>query len=193
MACSAGSSSVFNRAFRAGSKGYANGVTGILGRKSAALLLYAVPPRRGLCLLQPRSARLRADAGQAISGELRAIAGRRDPRPHGSDHPANVRHRAQGAGVESAVAFPGLSINGFINSPSAGVVFVTLKPFAERKSKALSGFAIAPKAARENSARCRMRSSPSFRRRRFKAWGRSAASSCKSKTGPTRATTPSTR
>jgi len=45
-------------------------------------------------------------------------------------------------GVESAVAFPGLSINGFINSSSAGIVFVTLKPFQERQSADLSGFAI---------------------------------------------------
>ncbi len=30
-------------------------------------------------------------------------------------------------GVESAVAFPGLSINGFTNSPNAGIVFVTLQ------------------------------------------------------------------
>jgi multidrug efflux pump len=37
-------------------------------------------------------------------------------------------------GVESAIAFPGLSINGFTNSSSAGIVFVTLKPFAERQS-----------------------------------------------------------
>ncbi len=37
-------------------------------------------------------------------------------------------------GVESAVAFPGLSINGFTNSSNAGIVFVTLKPFDERKS-----------------------------------------------------------
>src|SRR6185369_8704030 len=48
-------------------------------------------------------------------------------------------------GVEGAVAFPGLSINGFINSPSAGIVFVTLKPFNERTSGDLSGFAIAQK------------------------------------------------
>jgi len=46
-------------------------------------------------------------------------------------------------GVEHAVAFPGLSINGFINSPSAGIVFATLKPFEERRSPELSGFAIA--------------------------------------------------
>ena len=35
-------------------------------------------------------------------------------------------------GVASAVAFPGLSINGFVNSPSAGIVFVTLDDFKDR-------------------------------------------------------------
>ena len=46
-------------------------------------------------------------------------------------------------GVESAVAFPGLSINGFTNSPNAGIVFVTLKPFDERKDASMSAGAIA--------------------------------------------------
>ncbi|HSN33743.1 MAG TPA: efflux RND transporter permease subunit, partial [Ideonella sp.] len=46
-------------------------------------------------------------------------------------------------GVEAAVAFPGLSINGFTNSSNAGIVFVTLKPFEERRSPQLSGGAIA--------------------------------------------------
>lgn len=46
-------------------------------------------------------------------------------------------------GVESAVAFPGLSINGFTNSPNSGIVFVTLKPFAERRTDDLSAYAIA--------------------------------------------------
>jgi hydrophobe/amphiphile efflux-1 (HAE1) family protein len=46
-------------------------------------------------------------------------------------------------GVQSAVAFPGLSINGFTNSPNSGIVFVTLKPFDERRSKDLSAGAIA--------------------------------------------------
>lgn len=45
-------------------------------------------------------------------------------------------------GVESSVAFPGLSIAGFSNSSSAGIVFVTLKPFEERTSPALSAGAI---------------------------------------------------
>ena len=46
-------------------------------------------------------------------------------------------------GVESAVAFPGLSIAGFTNSSNAGIVFVTLKPFAERKRADMSGGALA--------------------------------------------------
>jgi len=46
-------------------------------------------------------------------------------------------------GVESTIALPGLSINGFTNSSSAGIVFVTLKPFAERQSPELSADAIA--------------------------------------------------
>ncbi|KLD65148.1 multidrug efflux RND transporter permease subunit [Dyella japonica] len=45
-------------------------------------------------------------------------------------------------GVESAVAFPGLSINGFTNSTNSGIVFVTLKPFEERRDASLSAGAI---------------------------------------------------
>ena len=46
-------------------------------------------------------------------------------------------------GVASSVAFPGLSINGFVNSSSAGIVFVTLDDFDQRSDPALSGPAIA--------------------------------------------------
>jgi hydrophobe/amphiphile efflux-1 (HAE1) family protein len=46
-------------------------------------------------------------------------------------------------GVESVVAFPGLSINGFGNSPSAAVVFTMLKPFEQRTTEDTSAFAIA--------------------------------------------------
>lgn len=48
-------------------------------------------------------------------------------------------------GVKNAVAFPGLSINGFINSPSSGIVFLTLEPFSDRKGEGMSGFDIAGK------------------------------------------------
>ena len=46
-------------------------------------------------------------------------------------------------GVAHAVAFPGLSINGFVNSSSSGIVFVALEEFAQRKDPALSAGAIA--------------------------------------------------
>lgn len=45
-------------------------------------------------------------------------------------------------GVEAAVQFPGLSINGFVNSPSAGIVFLPLDNFEKRKTSNLSAFAI---------------------------------------------------
>ncbi|HTD44449.1 MAG TPA: multidrug efflux RND transporter permease subunit [Bryobacteraceae bacterium] len=45
-------------------------------------------------------------------------------------------------GVQDAIEFPGLSINGFTNSPNSGIVFVGLKPFEQRTTKNLSGMAI---------------------------------------------------
>jgi len=46
-------------------------------------------------------------------------------------------------GARNAVAFPGLSINGFTNSPNSGIVFVGLQPADDRKSRELSANAIA--------------------------------------------------
>lgn len=46
-------------------------------------------------------------------------------------------------GVESVVAFPGLSVNGFVNLPNAAVVFAMLDPFDQRKDPSLSANAIA--------------------------------------------------
>ena len=135
----------FNKLFHRGSEGYATGVGGILKRRSGAILVYAallgltyfgfqlVPP--GFVPLQdkaylvsfaqlPEGATL--DRTEAVIRKMSDIA-LKEP------------------GVQSAVSFPGLSINGFINSPSAGIVFVTLKPFEQRNSSALSGIAIAQK------------------------------------------------
>jgi len=39
-------------------------------------------------------------------------------------------------GVANSVAFPGLSINGFVNAPNTGIAFVTLKPSDERAGHA---------------------------------------------------------
>ncbi|MBC8011481.1 MAG: multidrug efflux RND transporter permease subunit [Burkholderiales bacterium] len=45
--------------------------------------------------------------------------------------------------VANSIAFPGLSINGFTNSPNSGIVFVALKSFEERERDDQSGPAIA--------------------------------------------------
>ena len=135
----------FNRVFQAGSSGYSRGVGRILSHKLGAVGIYAVllaatvfvfrtvPP--GFVPLQdkqylvsfaqlPQGATL--DRTEKVIRQMSEIA-LKEP------------------GVQSAVAFPGLSINGFINSPSAGIVFETLKPFDQRTSPGLSGFAIAQK------------------------------------------------
>jgi hydrophobe/amphiphile efflux-1 (HAE1) family protein len=46
-------------------------------------------------------------------------------------------------GVQDAIAFPGLSINGFSNASNAGIIFVGLKPFEERTTPDLSGESLA--------------------------------------------------
>jgi multidrug efflux pump len=45
-------------------------------------------------------------------------------------------------GVANSVAFPGLSINGFVNAPNAGIAFVILKPADERTAPELTADAI---------------------------------------------------
>lgn len=55
-------------------------------------------------------------------------------------------------GVAGAVQFPGLSVNGFVNAPSAGIVFVTLDDFDQRTSPELNGFAIAQELQKKYNA-----------------------------------------
>ncbi len=135
----------FNRLFHRGANGYSGGLGGILRHRGAAIGIYVlllgatyfafqlVPP--GFVPTQdkqylvsfaqlPQGATL--DRTEQVVRQMSSIA-LKEP------------------GVEAAIAFPGLSINGFTNSPSAGIVFVSLKPFSERTSKALSGFAISQK------------------------------------------------
>ncbi|CAO3359097.1 efflux RND transporter permease subunit [Azospirillum palustre] len=134
---------LFNRVFHRASEGYGRGVGGVVRRKGVMLAVYAlligatvllgrsvpsgfVPMQDKEYLISfaqlPNGASL--DRTEAVIREMTDIALKRP-------------------GVQSAVAFPGLSVNGFTNSSSAGIVFVTLKPFAERKDPSLSAGAIA--------------------------------------------------
>ncbi|MDF7800039.1 multidrug efflux RND transporter permease subunit [Pontiellaceae bacterium B1224] len=46
-------------------------------------------------------------------------------------------------GTKHTVQFPGLSINGFVNSPSAGIAFIPLQDFEERTAPGLDGVSLA--------------------------------------------------
>ena len=134
---------LFNRVFHRASSGYGRGVGGVVRHKGLMMLVYVgllgvtvllgrtvpmgfVPAQDKEYLISfaqlPNGASL--DRTEAVIREMTDIALARP-------------------GVQSAVAFPGLSVNGFTNSSSAGIVFVTLKPFAERKDPSLSAAAIA--------------------------------------------------
>ena len=134
---------LFNRVFHRASTGYGRGVGGVVRHKGMMMLVYVlllgatvllgravpmgfVPAQDKEYLISfaqlPNGASL--DRTEAVIREMTDIA-------------------LKQPGVQSAVAFPGLSVNGFTNSSSAGIVFVTLKPFAERGDASLSADAIA--------------------------------------------------
>ncbi len=135
----------FNAFFHKSSNGYARGVSGVLGRKSIAIVVY-------LILLGGAYAGFKAVPPGFVPAQDKQYLVSFAQLPYGAtlDRTEGVIRAMSDIalkepGVESAVAFPGLSINGFINSASAGIVFVTLKPFEDRKTPDLSGFAIAQK------------------------------------------------
>ncbi|HRH74045.1 MAG TPA: efflux RND transporter permease subunit, partial [Zoogloea sp.] len=133
----------FNRFFNRSSERYGRGVTGVINRKASAMGVYAVllGLTVGISYLVPGGF-VPAQDKQYLVSFAQLPSGASLDRSE-----AVIRRMGEIAlkqpGVESAVAFPGLSINGFTNSSSAGIVFVTLKPFAERTSPELSAGAIA--------------------------------------------------
>jgi multidrug efflux pump len=123
---------LFNRFFTQASASYTSGVARVLRVAVAAVVLYVgligltvlgfsrVP--QGFVPVQdkdylvafaqlPDAATL--DRTEAVIRKMSAVA-------------------LEQPGVASSIAFPGLSINGFVNASNAGIVFVTLKPADER-------------------------------------------------------------
>ncbi|HZV99237.1 MAG TPA: efflux RND transporter permease subunit [Methylophilaceae bacterium] len=133
----------FNRVFQRGSDRYGSSVTEVLRHKSVMLAVYALLIGATFLLLH------KVPAGFIPAQDKQYLVSFAQlPDAASLDRTEQViRQMSEIAlkhpGVESAVAFPGLSINGFTNSPNSGIVFATLKPFSERKSPELNGFAIA--------------------------------------------------
>ncbi len=133
----------FNAVFHRGTNAYSGGVRGVLSQKAAGFGVYLmlIAAAFGVMKIVP-SGFVPAQDKQYLVGFAQL--------PNGAtlDRTEDVIRRMgeialKHPGVESAVAFPGLSIAGFTNSASAGIVFATLKPFKERSSPELSGPAIA--------------------------------------------------
>ena len=135
----------FNRFFNRSTEMYAGGVKRLLGVKAIMMALYA-----GLLVLTWQGFQILPTGFVPLQDKQYLVSFAQLPQGATLDRTEDViREMSDIAlkepGVESAVAFPGLSINGFVNSSSAGIVFVTLTDFDERKSDDLSGLAIAGK------------------------------------------------
>ncbi|WP_299820407.1 efflux RND transporter permease subunit [uncultured Roseibium sp.] len=133
----------FNKVFGAGSRAYGKGVGGLLSRKSLVMVVYAAlaATTYGLFTSIPGGF-VPAQDKQYLIGFAQL------PDAATLDRTEDVIRRMseiamEQPGVEHAVAFPGLSINGFTNASNAGIVFATLTDFEERRSPELSGDAIA--------------------------------------------------
>jgi multidrug efflux pump len=133
----------FNRFFDKASHGYVGTVGRVIRSSGIALLLYA-----GLMVLTFFGFANTPTGFVPGQDKQYLVAFAQLPDASSLDRTEDVIKRMSDLalkqpGVESAVAFPGLSINGFTNSPNAGIVFVTLKPFDERKDPSMSAGAIA--------------------------------------------------
>jgi hydrophobe/amphiphile efflux-1 (HAE1) family protein/NodT family efflux transporter outer membrane factor (OMF) lipoprotein len=132
----------FNRAFAWSGDKYSSGVASVLRKSVVALVVYG-----GLVFLTGWSFQRMPTGFVPTQDKQYLVAFAQLPDGASLDRTeAVIRHMSdiglKQPGVESAVAFPGLSISGFSVAPNAGIVFFTLKPFDERTSKALSGPAI---------------------------------------------------
>ncbi|MFY0736122.1 efflux RND transporter permease subunit [Aurantimonas sp. NFXS3] len=131
----------FNRAFGFGSRAYGNSVGRLLSRKSIVMGVYLV-------LVGATAFMFNQVPGGFVPAQDKGYLVGFAQLPDGASLDRTetvIREMSDIAldepGASSTVAFPGLSINGFTNSPSAGVVFVTEAPFEDREG--LPGGAIA--------------------------------------------------
>ncbi len=133
----------FNSLFRRGAAAYSGGVKTAISRKAVMLGLYAVlaVATVGMFKLVPHGF-VPAQDKQYLIGFAQLPDGATLDRTEDVVRRMNAIVMKQ-PGVEHAIAFPGLSINGFTNSSNSGIVFVSLKDFELRQGKALSAGAIA--------------------------------------------------
>ncbi len=134
---------LFNKAFHKGQHGYASFVHGASLRKVIMMFVFGglVASTYGVFSLIPSGFIPSQDKQYLISFAQLPAGATLERTEEVIKHMGNIAMKEKG--VQSAVQFPGLSVNGFVNSSSAGIVFVTLDDFEERDSPELSAGAIA--------------------------------------------------
>ncbi len=132
----------FNSSFRSSSEYYEKGITKILDHKKLGCIVY-------LCLLAATYYLFQVVPSGFVPTQDKEYLVGIAQLPEGAtvDRTEKVLREMyeiaiKEPGVDNSVAFPGMSINGFINSPNSGLIFVGLKPFNERTTASLSGSTI---------------------------------------------------
>ena len=141
----------FNRFFNRSSEAYGGGVRRVISHRAVMLAVYVV-------MLGATGVLFKAVPSGFVPGQDKQylVGFAQLPDAATLDRTEDVIRRMdeialKHPGVENAISFPGLSINGFTNSSNSGIVFVGLKPFDQRKNPSLSGNAIAMQLNKEFS------------------------------------------
>jgi len=133
----------FNRAFARGGDRYAGALRLTMRHGAVALTIYA-----GLIVLTAFSFRTVPDGFIPAQDKQYLVAVAQLPPAASLDRTEAVTRRIaeialKQPGISHAVEFAGMSVNGFTQSSSAALIFFPLDDFSERRSRALSGPAIA--------------------------------------------------
>jgi multidrug efflux pump len=132
----------FNRFFKRSSAAYGRGVTGVLRRKSIALVVY------GLLIAATLALFARIPAGFVPAPDKQYLIGVAQlPAGASLDRTEEVIREMSAIalktpGIVDSVAFPGLSIAGFSAAPNEGIVFFGLEEFDKRTNPEKSKEAI---------------------------------------------------
>jgi len=133
----------FNRFFTRASNGYVHSVSRVMRASGIALFVYG-----GLILLTWLGFASTPTGFVPEQDKQYLVSYAQLPDAATLDRTERVIRRMgeidlQTPGVKNSIAFPGLSINGFTNSPNAGISFESLESFEERSGKNQSASEVA--------------------------------------------------
>jgi multidrug efflux pump len=132
----------FNRFFASASLGYTHAVARVLRFSIAVLVLYG-----GLVGLTAAGFKAVPDGFIPAQDKDYLVAFAQLPDAASLDRTDAVIRRMTDIalaepGVQSSIAFPGLSVNGMVNAPNTGTIFITLDPQSERHGPGQGAMAI---------------------------------------------------